>query len=732
MSAFSYKEYENTYHAVTTAPWRDYYTSIINVIIEEGVTSIGTCSFRGCSSIISVSLPSSITEIGSQSFFECSKLKNINIPVGCLKIGSEAFCVCSELSSVSIPDSVNNIGWGAFSRCGVSTVRLSNNITEIFKSTFFGCTNLEKITIPNNVGTIHEDAFRGCTNLTRAILGSGLKYIYDQVFEDCVKLSNVTLPSLLEYIGQAAFFNCNSLISINIPKNVSTIKKGAFNACDNLSQISVDNENTVFTEKSSCIIKISTGELVVACNSSSIPDDNSVKSIGDYSFRLCKGIENVVIPDGVISIGNLAFNQCSSLKTLTLSNSVRTIKDNAFYGCSNLADVYYSGSKAEWDSISIGQNNESLTNATIHFLKIATYTIIYDSNGGINTPESQVKVYEEPIVLTSSIPTREGYTFKHWNTISDDSGTAYNPGDNYAEDVSVTLYAIWEQIIITPVYYTLTYNGNGAVNCPDSQTGNGIIYLSDIIPQKDNYTFIGWVVSTNSFIKYQPGAAFDLKENTVLVAVWKKNECRHSNQSTKIINNIEPTCEDDGYYEIVTFCTDCTVELNKTSVYVPKLGHSFTNYIYNNDATTESDGTETAKCDRCDITDTKIKHGTKIPSNPDNPYENVSNCSIDASSGNITINWKFKAHLWANAYNLPSDCHLAWFENNTMVSNNSEYTTDNLTSAHTYTIKIVDSSNQIVSKPEQEKTVTINVKNDFFSKIVSFFTRLFGSDVITI
>ena len=45
-----------------------------------------------------------------------------------------------------------------------------------------------------------------------------------------------------------------------------------------------------------------------------------------------------------------------------------------------------------------------------------------------------------------------------------------------------------------------------------------------------------------------------------------------------------------------------------------KLAHSFTNYVYNNDATCTADGTETASCDRgCGVTDTRTAEGTKLP-----------------------------------------------------------------------------------------------------------------------
>lgn len=73
----------------------------------------------------------------------------------------------------------------------------------------------------------------------------------------------------------------------------------------------------------------------------------------------------------------------------------------------------------------------------------------------------------------------------------------------------------------------------------------------------------------------------------------------------------DPVCTEAG--EIVYIAT---VEFNgkpytdKKTVEVPALGHSFTNYCYNNDATCTEDGTETAQCDRCDATDTRTAFAT--------------------------------------------------------------------------------------------------------------------------
>ena len=68
------------------------------------------------------------------------------------------------------------------------------------------------------------------------------------------------------------------------------------------------------------------------------------------------------------------------------------------------------------------------------------------------------------------------------------------------------------------------------------------------------------------------------------------------------------TCTEKG---TTTYTATCgTASETTTRQDVPALGHSFTNYVYNGDATCGGDGTETAKCDRCDVTDTRTAVAT--------------------------------------------------------------------------------------------------------------------------
>ena len=74
---------------------------------------------------------------------------------------------------------------------------------------------------------------------------------------------------------------------------------------------------------------------------------------------------------------------------------------------------------------------------------LTTYAVSYDANGGSGAPSSQAKYYGKSITLSSTVPTRTGYTFKGWATTAD--GIAeYQPSGTYTSNASVILYAVWE------------------------------------------------------------------------------------------------------------------------------------------------------------------------------------------------------------------------------------------------------------------------------------------------
>lgn len=98
--------------------------------------------------------------------------------------------------------------------------------------------------------------------------------------------------------------------------------------------------------------------------------------MGDYAFGDCDNLSNVTILEGVTRIGFGAFacdKGSGSLTSVRLPNSLTNIDIGAFARQSNLTDVYYQGTEAEWNAITIatddyfGYTNDCLLNATIHF-----------------------------------------------------------------------------------------------------------------------------------------------------------------------------------------------------------------------------------------------------------------------------------------------------------------------------------------------------------------------------
>ena len=136
-------------------------------------------------------------------------------------------------------------------------------------------------------------------------------------------------------LNNSPFYHNSDIKTITISSGVTSIGNVVFKYCTSLTSIT-------------------------------LPD--GVTSIGDDAFYNCTRLTSITIPDSVTSIGGGAFSYCKNLTSVTIPNSVTRIGDYAFYLCTSLEDVYYLGTKAEWNSIYIKDDNDCLINATLHFI----------------------------------------------------------------------------------------------------------------------------------------------------------------------------------------------------------------------------------------------------------------------------------------------------------------------------------------------------------------------------
>ena len=197
--------------------------------------------------------------------------------------------------------------------------------------------------------------------------------------------------------------------------------------------------------------------------------------------------------------------------------------------------------------------------------KANTYTITYNANGGSGAPGRTSYVYASSgtVALSSTKPSRTGYTFLGWSTSSSATSATYSAGGGYPRNVikDVTLYAVWKANT-----YTITYNANGGSGAPGRTSyvyaSSGTVALSSTKPSRTGYTFLGWSTSSSATsASYSPGQAWSRSNasNYTLYAVWVK-ACM--NNATITLNNNGASWGCEGTKSVTATCDAALPKIN--------------------------------------------------------------------------------------------------------------------------------------------------------------------------
>ena len=147
-----------------------------------------------------------------------------------------------------------------------------------------------------------------------------------------------------------------------------------------------------------------------------------------------------------------------------------------------------------------------------------TSTVYFHANGGSGAPGAQTKVWGTVLTLSSTRPTRTGYTFLGWSTSSTATSATYGAGGQYGADVSVTLYAVWR---INK--YRVTYDANEG-SCATAYTDcNYNSYATHPTPTRAGYTFEGWYTAAVGGTRHL-GGSNRITGNITLYAHWTINQ----------------------------------------------------------------------------------------------------------------------------------------------------------------------------------------------------------------
>lgn len=383
--------------------------AIRDLVVPDGVTSIGIHAFEGYTLLTSVTLNSDLRSIGEYAFYNCDNLTSVyldsvenwcNIRFGRvwanpLEDNSSAkvyFKGESEpIKELTIPQSVTEIGNRQFKGWrDLTKVTLHSGITKIGEGAFGTCTKIKEVYVPSIDFWCEIDFVKSLEGLrssgdisSNPIAYSATLYVNNEAITDLV------IPEGVTSISAGAFWGLKQLTSVTIPNSVKTIGESAFRYCKNLTAVNIKSLEA-WCDINFVLADVWSGEL----GHSGSPLNNN----GDASNALLY-LNGVLVEDldltNVSRIRTSAFYRGTQIKSITFGSATTFVGRYAFSNCKNIENIYISNlsaySQIEFESayaspafiasnervwIGTGDNKEELINLVVpsDVIEINQYT----------------------------------------------------------------------------------------------------------------------------------------------------------------------------------------------------------------------------------------------------------------------------------------------------------------------------------------------------------------------
>ena len=375
---------------------------------------------------IEVSIPPSVIAIDEQAFENCPNLTVIYVDDTSQSFASEDGVLFDKSKErlVKCPQKKS----GAYV--------IPSSVTSIADMAFFGCAGLTEITLPAGVKGLEGYHFLECGNLTdihadsasqNYVSENGVLFNKEKTklirYPQGKKDSHYQISDSVTDIGTCAFGMCVNLTEAEIPDGVDRIGNRAFYFCENLVRIQ-------------------------------IPD--GVKEIDDNVFYNCSSLREMEIPQGVQKICSGAFGECGNMKSISIPGSVTQIEMHAFSQANGpadwLLDVYYGGTKEQWEQIEVVDDSGSdmvMGNSVVEKLRL---------NAEIHFNNSPIVLPEEPVQPEVRNPKEELERLK--------SADPFSLEKDFSHYLTAEQMDILESYLFTwlaEVNYAYQYSGSSAV-----------------------------------------------------------------------------------------------------------------------------------------------------------------------------------------------------------------------------------------------------------------------------
>ncbi len=445
---------------------------VTDLVIPEGVTSIGAYAFYNCDSLTSITIPDSVTSIGSYAFYGCSGPACIILPDSVTELESNAFSgvravyvpasvlICGELGASRIYYAGTDTAWAMLNLSNPQNIKngccnavMEGEYVHDGNGTLYGYLGAKTdVVIPSVLGgkrITKIDSYAFCNTMVEKVtVPEGVLSVGDYAFGTRT-LKALRLPASLTSIGYdicGGYFSGNYYVPIVLYSSTEAawqqMNKGSnsymkvvpvpYKKVTNADGTWYYNDGTILAYEGNA------QNLVVPAGFGT----QKITQIGKRAFLYNPSLKLLRIPDGIRTVGNDAFENCKALMAVELPANAE-VETFAFYGCRSLTAVFCRGESFTKASNSFSSEPVFLYNSQFYVLSYAP-----GADAEFSAEMPVLKAKGAAIKLADSVPVKTGHAFKGWATV-ENGEVVYQPGEIYTTDADVTLYAVWEKTAIS-------------------------------------------------------------------------------------------------------------------------------------------------------------------------------------------------------------------------------------------------------------------------------------------
>ena len=299
--------------------------TVEKITLPKGLKYLSGYSFRGCDALETVVLPKDNTDYFTDGDVITDKNGALVLATGSKDLSDKEFSSVAPYAftiyraeAINLPDAATAIEDSAFAYAGAKTVRFGKHVESIGAGIFY---RADKLT---TISDFENDFYRAVKNCVISVKDKA-------VIAGCGG-SEIPADASVTSVGKQAFYACGTLKSIFVPRNIVKLGSKAFYFCTAL-------ESVGFAE-------------------------NGLKQVGEHAFTLCRALKSIYLPEGLTHIFDGAFST-SGVEEITLPSTLLSIGEGAFGGCADLKKITFSGTREQFESITVLSGNEALDQSAI-------------------------------------------------------------------------------------------------------------------------------------------------------------------------------------------------------------------------------------------------------------------------------------------------------------------------------------------------------------------------------